>query len=106
MPQQHVLIITGGLYHDFPAIATFLKSLLTQHGFQLALHDRNVTSEPQRIKYRPSQGYRYYENIADHLTLDDALEITARKAGRVIHVLHAMDQSARSGKPEVLSGED
>lgn len=74
--------------------------------FQLALHDRGIISEPQRIQYRPSQGYRYYENIADHLTLDDALEITARKAGRVIHVLHAMDQSARSGKPEVLSGED
>ncbi len=105
MPQQHVLIITGGLYHDFPAIATFLKSLLTQHGFQLALHDRGITSEPQRIKYRLSQGYRYYENIADHLGLDDPLEITAQKAGRVIHVLHAIDTSARSGKPEAVSGE-
>ena len=75
------------------------------NAFQLALHDRGITSEPQRIKYRPSQGYRYYENIADHLGLDDPLEITAQKAGRVIHVLHAIDTSARSGKPEAVSGE-
>ncbi len=34
MPQQSLLIITGGLYLDFPAMAAFLRKLLTKHGFQ------------------------------------------------------------------------
>lgn len=73
--------------------------------FQLALHQGGISSEPQRVKYRTSQGYRYYQNIADHLGLDDALEITAERAGRVIHVLHAIDQAAQSGRAVVVRGE-
>ncbi|MGC8539332.1 MAG: ThuA domain-containing protein [Phycisphaerae bacterium] len=73
--------------------------------FQLAVHQHGIASEPQRVKYPPSQGYRYYENIADHLGLDDPLEITAEKAGRVVHVLHAIDKAAQSGKAESVCGE-
>jgi predicted dehydrogenase len=73
--------------------------------FQLALHTAGLTGEPRRIHYQSSQGHRYYENIADHLMLDDPLEITARKAGRVIHVLHAIDRAAQSGQCERVVGE-
>ncbi len=175
MPQLSILIITGGLYHDFPydwgAHLIFLALLLmaapiasvtataqkrlwhrvanedhieacfrfkngatldfeistvasvprplwrilgTRGGildywddtsFQLAVHQSGITSAPQRVKYRTRQGYRYYENIADHPGLDDPLEITAEKAGAVVHVLHAIDKAAQSGKGESVCGE-
>ena len=74
--------------------------------FDLAIYEPGVHHEtPARVKYYETQWGRYYENIADHLGLGDPLEITARKAGRVIHLLYAMDQAAASGRQERVSGE-
>ena len=65
MPQRSVLIITGGLYLDFPAMAAFLKKLPTKHGFQAhTTEDRDalikacpkVTTRPSWCVYRGGQG--------------------------------------------------
>ena len=62
------------------------------------------TSEPARVRYHQDSWPRYYLNVADHLRLDDALEITPQKAARVIRVLHAMERAAESGRQERVEG--
>ncbi len=44
-----------------------------------------------------SEGWRFYQNVADHLTKDEKLVITAEWARRPIHILHLADQSAKTG---------
>ncbi|NNM87581.1 MAG: Gfo/Idh/MocA family oxidoreductase [Phycisphaerae bacterium] len=75
--------------------------------FELHTYDPTVKTEsPVRIKYAASEGFRYYQNVADHLRLGDELAITARKAARVIHVLHTMDRAAASGQQEKVPDEE
>ncbi len=75
--------------------------------FELHTYDPKIKVEsPVKIKYAASEGFRYYQNVADHLRLGDRLEITARKAARVVHVLHTMDRAAASGKQEKVPGEE
>ena len=75
--------------------------------FELHTYDSTVKTEsPVRIKYAASEGFRYYQNVADHLRLGDELAITARKAARVVHVLHTMDRAAASGQQEKVPDED
>jgi predicted dehydrogenase len=75
--------------------------------FELSLHQLGVNNEsPMRVRYYPHQSIRYYENVVDHLRLDDPMEVTARKSARVIHLLHTMDRAARSGRQERVPGED
>jgi len=45
----------------------------------------------------PGEGWRYYKNVADHLTKDEALIITADWARRPIHILDLAGRSARQG---------
>jgi len=45
-----------------------------------------------------SEGQRFYQNIADHLTKGDELVITAEWARRPIHVLDLANQSAKKGE--------
>ncbi len=73
---------------------------------ELSTYDPALKTEaPLKIKYAASEGFRYYQNVADHLRLGDDLEITAAKAGRVVHLLHTMDRAAASGKQEKVPGE-
>ena len=75
--------------------------------FELHTYDPKIKAEsPVKIKYATSEGFRYYQNVADHLRLGDKLEITARKAARVIHLLHTMDRAAASGKQEKVPAEE
>ena len=45
-----------------------------------------------------SEGWRFYQNIADHLTEDEPLVITAEWARRPIHILDLAGRSASQGK--------
>ncbi len=75
--------------------------------FELHTYDPMVKTEaPVKIKYAASEGFRYYQNVADHLRLGDELAITARKAARVVHVLHTMDRAAASGQQEKVPDEE
>ena len=58
--------------------------------------DGNVIS----TKYRnpDGEGWRFYQNIADHLTKGEKLVITGEWARRPIHILDLAGQSAKKGK--------
>jgi len=45
-----------------------------------------------------SEGWRYYQNIADHLVKGTPLVITPQRARRPIHILDLANKSARKGK--------
>jgi predicted dehydrogenase len=47
-----------------------------------------------------SEGWRYYQNVADHLVKGEDLVITGEWARRPIHILDLADQSARQGKSQ------
>ncbi|MBI1336534.1 MAG: gfo/Idh/MocA family oxidoreductase [Phycisphaera sp.] len=53
-----------------------------------------ITSKAKNPK---AEGYRLYQNIADHLTKGEKLIITPEWARRPIHILDLADQSARKG---------
>ncbi|MBI4977485.1 MAG: Gfo/Idh/MocA family oxidoreductase [Spirochaetes bacterium] len=46
----------------------------------------------------PSEWWRYYQNVADHLVKGTKLVITAEWARRPIHILDLADKSAKAGK--------
>jgi scyllo-inositol 2-dehydrogenase (NADP+) len=52
----------------------------------------------QRFRNPASEGWRYYQNIADHLTKGTELVITPEWARRPIHILELADLSARTGR--------
>ncbi|HVM60397.1 MAG TPA: Gfo/Idh/MocA family oxidoreductase [Verrucomicrobiae bacterium] len=51
----------------------------------------------RRFKNLASEGWRYYQNLADHLTKGEKLVITAEWARRPIHILDLADRSAQKG---------
>jgi scyllo-inositol 2-dehydrogenase (NADP+) len=51
----------------------------------------------QRFKNPPGEGWRFYQNIADHLTKDAKLVITGEWARRPIHILELANRSAQKG---------
>jgi predicted dehydrogenase len=64
--------------------------------YELITHDGNktVTTKGQNP---PSEGNRYYENVADHLVKGKALVITPEWARRPIHILDLANRSAKLG---------
>jgi predicted dehydrogenase len=58
--------------------------------------ERSTTT---RIGLPNAEGWRFYQNIADHLVKGEKLVITGQWARRPIHILDLADQSARLGKP-------
>jgi scyllo-inositol 2-dehydrogenase (NADP+) len=52
----------------------------------------------QKFRNPASEGWRYYQNIADHLTKGAELVITPEWARRPIHILELADTSARTGR--------
>lgn len=66
-------------------------------GWELITHDDKktiITKGPNP----ESQGWKLYQNIADHLTKGEKLIITAEWARRPIHILDLANQSAKAGK--------
>jgi predicted dehydrogenase len=57
------------------------------------------TSTTTRIQNPPSESWKFYQNIADHLVKGEKLVITGQWARRPIHILDLANQSAKSGKP-------
>ena len=45
----------------------------------------------------PSEGQKFYQNVADHLVKDETLVITPEWSRRPIHILHLADLSAKQG---------
>ena len=46
----------------------------------------------------PSEGWRFYQNLADHLVKGEKLVITGERARRPIHILDLACRSAEQGK--------
>jgi scyllo-inositol 2-dehydrogenase (NADP+) len=61
---------------------------------------RQDGSQTTTKKFRnpASEGWRYYQNVADHLTKGTELVITPEWARRPIHILELADTSARKGE--------
>ena len=56
---------------------------------------------------QPAPANGYYQNVANHLLMDEPLVVTAQQARRTIGVIHLAEQSAKQGgKPLPLPGED
>lgn len=62
---------------------------------------RQTTLEPAEARWQ-----RYYQNIANHLIMDEQLVVTAAQARRVIGILELAEKSSRQGgAPLPLAGE-
>ena len=66
-------------------------------GGRVITHDGNktittVSPDP------PGEGWKFYQNIADHLTKGTPLVITPEWARRPIHILDLANRSAKIGK--------
>ncbi len=57
------------------------------------------TSTSTKITNPPCEGWKFYQNIADHLVKGEKLVITGQWARRPIHILDLASQSAKLGKP-------
>jgi scyllo-inositol 2-dehydrogenase (NADP+) len=49
-------------------------------------------------KHPESEGWKHYQNVADHMVKGEKLIITGEWARRPIHILDLANQSARQGK--------
>jgi len=63
---------------------------------EIITHDGNKTIST-KLPNPPSEGWKLYQNIADHLTKGTKLVITAEWARRPIHILDLACKSARKG---------
>lgn len=52
------------------------------------------------VRYKQPTWNSYYLNVADHLMMDEPLEVTAESARRVIAVMELAEKSSRSGMAE------
>jgi len=66
-------------------------------GWELTTSRRGRTRKAKGAN-PPSEGWRYYRNVADHLVKGRELVITAQWARRPIHVLDLAGRSARLGR--------
>jgi predicted dehydrogenase len=65
--------------------------------WELITHDEGVTVSRRGVN-PPSAWWRFYRNLADHLTRGASLVITPEWARRPIHILDLADRSARLGR--------
>lgn len=71
--------------------------ILDSHAHEIITHkdgETVITKGP----HSASEGWRLYQNIADHLVKDVPLVITPEWARRPIHILDLANQSAKAGK--------
>ena len=83
---------------SFLEVTGTLGSIVLEWGFnEVIAHDGpNVVST--RYKNPDSEGWRLYQNLADHLVKGEKLIITAEWARRPIHILDLACRSAAQGK--------
>ena len=87
-PKRGILEITGtqGTY------------IMDHGGYEIITRNEKGETVIRRGANPPGEGWRLYQNIADHLTKDESLVITARWARRPIHILDLADKSAKQGR--------
>ncbi len=74
-------------------------SYVMDHGaWKLVQYDRDGNRVITSGKNPPGEGWRFYQNIADHLTKGEKLVITAEWARRPIHILDLACRSAEKGR--------
>jgi predicted dehydrogenase len=66
-------------------------------GFEI-IKRRDGETTTVKGRNRASEGWRFYQNIADHLTKGEALVITPEWSRRPIHILDLADRSAKAGE--------
>ena len=66
--------------------------------FNECLRQNGAGTKIQKFRNPVSEGWRFYQNIADHLTKGAKLVITPEWARRPIHILDLADLSARKGR--------
>lgn len=70
-----------------------------EHGtFDQITHNEAGETISTKGRNPPSEGYKFYQNIADHLTQGTKLVITAEWARRPIHILDLANQSVKLGR--------
>ncbi len=62
--------------------------------WELVRHDKDGNSVSTRGKNPPSEGWRFYQNVADHLVKGEKLVITGEWSRRPIHILDLACRSA------------
>jgi predicted dehydrogenase len=87
-PERGMMKITG----------TQGSHLIEWNDYETAVALPSGEIQTTRGKNPPSEGHRFYENIAAHLTRGDPLVITGEWARRPIHILDLAVQSARQGR--------
>jgi predicted dehydrogenase len=65
--------------------------------FNECFHQEGGQTTTQKFKNPAGEGWRYYQNLADHLTKGTELVITPEWARRPIHILELADRSAQMG---------
>jgi len=74
-------------------------SYVMDHGtWKMIRYDQEGNKVITTGKNPPSEGWRFYQNIADHLTKGEKLVITAEWARRPIHILDLACRSAEKGR--------
>jgi len=66
--------------------------------FEHYSHPANGQTVVTKGRCRASEGWKYYQNVADHFTKGAPLVITGEWARRPIHILDLADRSAKLGK--------
>lgn len=66
--------------------------------YELITHKRSGETVRTTGRNPPSEGWKLYQNIADHMTRGDALIITGEWARRPIHIIDLAVKSAVQGK--------
>lgn len=69
-----------------------------QKSFKMVTEINGVVVNSE-VAYKPGGWNDYYNNVADHLLLDEPLEVTAESARRVIAVIELAEQSSAKGEP-------
>ena len=72
-------------------------SYIVDWHFNECLQHANGKTTIEKFGNPPNEGWRYYQNLADHLTKGVRLVITPEWARRPIHILELADRSARTG---------
>lgn len=81
-----------------------LKAVGTKGTLTLDWQACEVITQPKgetvtrRVKNPANEGWRLYQNVADHLTKGEALVITPEWSRRPIHILDLAGRSARAGR--------
>ena len=65
--------------------------------YEMITHD-GADTVVKKGKNPPGEGWAFYQNIADHLTKNEKLIISAEWARRPIHIIDLAYQSAKKGK--------